>query len=166
MITDFLLDHSDLVPVMAVLVVAVCCALGYLLVRTRRSDAAPVLWILAVLSAIPLVAVTLVPTGIRADDGVLCAVQLFLPTSGSVELLANIALFLPLVLFAALASRRPLLVVLVAVVGSFAIEAVQAVLPVIGRRCDTEDWAMNTVGILVAGVLARIVLVFARSAER
>ncbi|WNV86986.1 VanZ family protein [Umezawaea sp. Da 62-37] len=157
MITDFVLDNSALAPVLLLLVVVVCVVLGYLALRFRRQDPAPVLWILAVLSTLPVVALTLIPTTARVD-GVTCVTRLALPAMGRVELLANVALLLPLVFFAALATRRPLLTVVAGSGVSIAIEAAQAVLPVIGRACDSNDWAMNTAGAVIAGLLARAVI--------
>ena len=81
-------------------------------------------------------------------------VQFSLPTLGSVELLANVALFFPPVFFATPATRRPLLMLAAGAGLSAAIEAAQAVLPVIGRACDTNDWAMNTTGMILAVLLA------------
>jgi glycopeptide antibiotics resistance protein len=82
-------------------------------------------------------------------------VQFALPTLGSVELLANVALFFPLVFFATLATRRPVLVLAAGTGLSAVIEAVQAALHDIGRSCDTNDWFMNTIGV-VLGVLAAV----------
>ncbi|MCZ2857267.1 VanZ family protein [Blastococcus sp. VKM Ac-2987] len=79
--------------------------------------------------------------------------QFALPTLTRVELLANVALFLPVVLFAALASRRPWSVLAVGSGASAVIEALQALVPAAGRACDTNDWAMNTLGMTIGVVL-------------
>ncbi|WP_083255069.1 VanZ family protein [Amycolatopsis orientalis] len=114
--------------------------------RKRR-----ILWALAGLSLLPVFALTLVPTANRID-GILCTVQFAMPTLGTVELLANVALFLPLAYFATLATRRPLTTLAAGSGLSAVIEALQALVPAIGRACDTNDWLMNTVGA-VLGVL-------------
>jgi glycopeptide antibiotics resistance protein len=145
MITNFLMDHSALVPVTLVLIALVCAGVGYLFLRSRK-----VMWTLATLSVLPVFALTLVPTSGRAYET--CAVQFSLPSLGTVELLANVALFFPPVFFAALATRRPLLMLVAGTGLSAALEALQALVPAIGRSCDTNDWMMNTIGA-VAGTL-------------
>lgn len=146
MITNVLLDHSELVPVALFLVALLCAGTGYLLPTRPR-----ILWALTGLSLIPVFALTLVPTR-HPSDAVFCTVQFSLPTLGTVELLANVALFLPPVCFAALATRRPLAILAAGSGVSAVIEALQAVVPAIGRACDTNDWLMNTLGA-VAGTL-------------
>ncbi|ANN16024.1 hypothetical protein SD37_10485 [Amycolatopsis orientalis] len=148
MITNFLLEHSALVPVAILLVALVCAVLGHLFAGRRR-----VLWTLAAVALVPVFALTLVPTG-RTIDEILCTVQFSLPTLGSVELLANVALFLPPVYFAALASRRPVTMFAAGSALSAVIEALQAFVPAIGRACDTNDWMMNTIGAIFGALLA------------
>jgi len=148
MITNFLLDHSALVPVAILLVALVCAVLGLLFAGRRR-----ILWALAGVSLVPVFALTLVPTG-RTIDEIVCTVQFSLPTLGAVELLANVALFLPPVCFAALASRRPLTMLAAGSALSAVIEALQALVPAIGRACDTNDWLMNTLGAILGALLA------------
>ncbi len=149
MITNFLLDHSALVPVALLTVALVCAILGFLFAARPG-----ILWTLAGTSSLPVLALTLVPSG-RGTDEVSCVVQFALPTLGSVELLANVALFLPSVYFAALASRRPLGALAAGSVLSAVIEALQAFVPAVGRACDTNDWLMNTLGA-VAGALSAL----------
>ncbi|MFI5564941.1 VanZ family protein [Amycolatopsis japonica] len=151
MITNFLLDHSALVPVAILLVALVCAVLGHLFSAKHR-----VLWTLAGVALVPVVALTLVPTR-RTIDEILCTVQFSLPTLGSVELLANVALFLPPVFFATLASRRPVTMFAAGSALSAVIEALQAFVPAIGRACDTNDWLMNTIGALLAAGMAWLV---------
>ncbi|MFD5247825.1 VanZ family protein [Amycolatopsis sp. NPDC058340] len=151
MITNFLLDHSALVPVAILLVALVCAVLGHLFADKPR-----VLWSLAGVALVPVFALTLVPTG-RTIDEIVCTVQFSLPTLGSVELLANVALFLPPVCFAALASRRPVTMLAAGSALSAVIETLQAFVPAIGRACDTNDWLMNTLGALVAAGMAWLV---------
>lgn len=129
----------------------VCIGLGYVFVRNGRRGER-LLWALAALSLLAVLTLTLVPSGGSATDAVECAVQIVAPTLGRIELMANIALFFPLAFFATLATRRPLLVLAAGAGLSAAIEGIQAVAPVIGRACDTNDWLMNTIGT-VAGVL-------------
>jgi len=159
MITNFLMDNSALVPIALALLVVVCLTLGYWLRRNSRA-----LWALAGLSMLPVVALTLVPTAGRAYE--FCAVQFAMPTWGTVELLANVALFFPPVFFAALATRRPLPMLAAGTATSAAIELIQALIPAIGRACDTNDWAMNTTGALTATLTAQATLALAGRATR
>ncbi|MGW4393717.1 VanZ family protein [Amycolatopsis nivea] len=155
MITNFLLDNSALVPVALLLIAVACAGVGYSLLRVRRiKHRNLILWTLALLSVLPVVALTLVPAPSRVDH-VVCAVQFSLPTLTSVEPLANLALFFPPVFFAVLATRRPWLILAAGAGLSAAIEGLQALVPAIGRACDTNDWAMNTVGAILAVLLAR-----------
>jgi glycopeptide antibiotics resistance protein len=64
----------------------------------------------------------------------------------------------PLVFFAALATRRPLSTLAAGVVLSAAIEVFQGLVPALGRACDTNDWAMNSAGTVVAVLLAGTLL--------
>ena len=114
------------------------------------------------LSLLPLVALTLVPAAAARVDDVRCTVQLALPTLGRVELLADVALFLPPAFLATLRSRRPVPVLAVAAAASAAVEALQAVVPALGRACDTNDWAMDVGGAAVGVLLARGVLALSR----
>src|ERR1044072_9961468 len=103
MITNFLLEHAALVP-LAILVVAIACA-----VLGRFACGPPqVLWPLAALALLAVLGLTLVPAPRSRIGEVTCTLQFSAPTLGSVELLANVALFLPLVFFAALATKKPL----------------------------------------------------------
>ncbi|NEK92954.1 VanZ family protein, partial [Modestobacter muralis] len=97
-----------------------------------------------------------------AGEGVGCTVQFALPTLGSVELLANVALFVPPAVLGTLLTRRPLTVLLVAAGASVAIEALQALVPALARACDTNDWAMNSAGATIGVLLAAVVLALSR----
>lgn len=151
MITNFLLDHSALVPVTLLLIAFVCVGVGYLVLRRRYGQR--VRWALLALSVLPVLALTLVPSGSRPDQ-VMCTVQFSVPTLTRVELLSNVALFFPLAFFATLATRRPLSMLAGCSGLSAAIEALQALVPAIGRACDTNDWMMNTIGTVVGVLLA------------
>lgn len=157
MITDVLLDHAALVP-LALVATALACAGICLLMLRRAHDVARAAWTLTVLSLLPVLALTLVPSTKGRGEQVSCTVQFALPSPTTVELLANVALLLPAACFATLATRRPLLVLAAVSAGSAAIEAVQALLPLIGRACDTNDWFMNSLGAAAGVLLAAVVL--------
>jgi hypothetical protein len=151
MITNFVLDHPVLMPVMMALIAVVCVGVGHLLLRAHRYGRR-IMWTLVGLSLLPVAAMTLDPE--HGGTYVICAVQFSMPTLRSVELLANMALFFPPVFFAALATRKPLLMLAAGTALSAVIEAIQYLFPEIGRTCDTNDWAMNTAGTVAAALLA------------
>ncbi|MCZ2829376.1 VanZ family protein [Modestobacter sp. VKM Ac-2986] len=160
MITNTLLDHAALVPAALLLVCLGSALLGHALLRARR--ARTLLGAVLGLSVLPVLALTLVPAARPAGEGAGCTVQFALPTPGSVELLANVALFVPPDVLATLLTRRPLLVLLVAAGVSAAIETLQALLPALARACDTNDWAMDTAGATIGVLLATGVLALSR----
>lgn len=159
MITNVLLDNAALAPVAVALIALVCVGVGSLLIRARRYGHR-VLWTLVGLSLLPVAALTLLPTLGRSF--VFCVVQFSVPTWRAVELLANVALFFPPVYFATLATREPLLMLAAGTALSATIEVVQGLIPAIGRSCDTNDWAMNTAGTIVAVLLASATMAFTR----
>jgi len=160
-ITNALLDHAGLVPPALLLLAAGCVLVGSMLLRTRDAGRRPLLALL-VLSLLPVLALTLVPAARARGDGPACTVQFALPSLGSVELLANLALFVPPAFAATLLTRRPLLVLGGAVGASAVIETLQALLPALDRACDTNDWAMNTAGAGVGVLLALGTLILSR----
>jgi len=109
-------------------------------------------WTLCGISLVPIVLLTLVPSSREIVER--CTVAWALPTFGRVELMANVILFVPPVLLAGIASRRPLVAFLGGVVGSAAVELVQALLPALGRSCDTNDWLTNSIGAAIGALLA------------
>jgi len=152
-ITDVLLDRAAVVPAALVVVALMCIAIGSWALRSRRRGPR-VVRVLAVLSVLPVAVLTLAPSG-RSSGGVGgCTVQFALPGPGTVEQLANVALFLPPVFFAVLASHRPVVVLAAASGVSALIESVQALVPALGRACDTNDWAMNSLGAATGVLLA------------
>lgn len=69
----------------------------------------------------------------------------------------NVLLFAPFGLFAALATRRPLLAVGAGVLFTVTVETVQATVPFVSRLCDTDDLVTNTVGILAGATAGALV---------
>ena len=152
MISTFLVEHAPLVRIGFWAAVAAATLLAWVLHRLRLRR------VLLGLSAVAVVAVlvlTLLPDGAR-PGGVTCTVQFSVPFQG-IDTLANVAMLLPLVLFLGAATGRPLTVLAGAVALSAGIEAVQALAPALGRRCDTNDWFMNTVGALLGAVIAVVI---------
>ncbi|WP_210508213.1 VanZ family protein [Naasia sp. SYSU D00057] len=155
MITDVLLANPWLTPTALVVVVVLGPVVGVWLVGRPRLALG-----LAALSLLPVAALTLVP--VQRELYEFCAVQWSLPTPGRVELFANVVLFVVPVLLAGVGTRRPLLVLAAASGLSALLEAFQAVVPGIGRSCDTNDWLCNTIGASIGAVLALAALAIVR----
>ncbi len=125
---------------------------GSLLYKARRPRA---LLALAAVGLLGAIALTVSPSDNRGS--VFCTVQFSVPFYG-IETLANLAMLMPLTLFAALGLQRPL-PVFAAVTGlSALIELVQAVVPDLGRSCDTNDWFMYTVGAAIGAIIATAII--------
>lgn len=150
-----ILTHPWLPPtVLAVFVVLGPLAAHLLSLRPPR-----VAWTAFAVALLPVAFLTLVPTGGEAER---CVVNWQLPTLGNVEMLSNIALFVPPVLCATVASRRPWGALAGGVLGSAAIELLQTLLPALGRSCDTNDVLANAIGAALGAALATAALVLAR----
>ena len=152
-----LVEHSALVPLGVLVVVLGCGALGWL----GRNSPRLLTW-LVVLALLGVLGVTLAPDDRGRVHEVTCEVGLSLPSWGSSELLANVALFVPVAVFAVVRFRRPVLVGLAGIVLSAAIEGAQALAVVLGRSCTTSDWAMNSAGTVLGVGVGAAVLVLAR----
>ena len=149
-----LVEHSALVPLGVLVVVLGCAALGW--VARKRPHL--LTWLVG-LALLGLLAVTLAPDDRERVRQVTCEVGVSLPSWGSNELLANVALFVPVTVFAVVRFRRPVLVGLGGIALSAAIEATQALAVPLGRSCTTSDWAMNTAGtVLGVGVGAALLV--------
>lgn len=155
-ITTFLVEHPWLTTVGFVASVLLGPVVGYWLVGRRRLT-----WWLAGVALVPVALLTLAPTSRSLDVG--CAVEWTFPTFGAVELMANVVLFVPPVLLFAVATRRPLAVLVGATATSGLIELVQAVVPGLGRSCSTDDWLSNTLGSVLGASLAVLALAVHRS---
>lgn len=99
---------------------------------------------------------TLLPVDRKVELG--CQVEWNVPSLGAVEMIANIVLFVPAVLLAAVLTGRPWLVFIAGCGAAALIETVQALLPVLGRSCSTSDWLANALGALLGAVLAAVAL--------
>lgn len=151
MISTLLVAHPWMSPLALAALVVVGPFAGAWLVGRRRLTGA-----LLALSLVPLLLLTLVP--VDRELYALCTVAWVLPTPARVELFANVVLFVPPVLLAALLLRRPLVALLGGVVASALVEAFQALVPALGRSCDTNDWLSNSIGALVGAGIAVVAL--------
>ena len=75
-------------------------------------------------------------------------------------------LFGPLVLLAGIVTRRPWAMFLAGTALSALIEAVQALVPMLGRSCTATDWLANSAGALTGAVLAAAALWIHRARNR
>ena len=146
-------------PTALVVLVVAGPLLGRWLADRRRLT-----WTLFALSLMPVAALTFVP--VDREVFARCTFQWALPTPGRVELMANLVLFVAPALLATVATRRPLVVLLGAVVGSAAIEALQAAVTALGRSCDSTDWSSNAIGAAIGVLLGVAALRLARPARR
>lgn len=151
MITNALVEHPWLSPLALVVAVVVGPVLGAWLVSRPRAAR----WLTAV-SLLPVAVLTLVP--VDRELFARCTAEWVLPTPGRVELAANVVLFVAPALLAAVATRRPVLVLVAASALSAAVEALQAAVPALGRSCDTSDWLSNTTGAVIGVLLAVVAL--------
>jgi len=150
-IATYLIEHPWLSPA-ALAVLAVAGPLVGRLVVARPRAA----WLLTAVAVVPVMVLTMLPTDRVAFQR--CEVAWVLPTVGRVELAANVVLFVAPALFAAVATRRPVRVLVVVSGLSAVIEMVQALVPAIGRSCSTTDWTSNTIGAAIGVLLAVIAL--------
>jgi VanZ like family len=146
-VPTLLVEHAALVPAALLLVVLGCAGVG---LATRARPRA-LRWLTG-LALVPVLGLTLAPDDRGRVHG-RCEVGFALPSPGSAELLANVALFVPVAVFAVLLLRRPWRVALGGSLLSAGIEGVQAVVVGLGRSCTTNDWAANTAGAVLGVVV-------------
>ena len=152
-----LLVHASWLPAaVLVLTVVVGPILGAAIAPRPR-----LLRALFVVSLMILAGLTLYPEG-RTGGEVGCAVETPYFALEAVETLSNVLLLIPPVLIAGLLFRRPIMAMVGGSAISALIEFVQAVVPHIGRACDTSDWITNTIGSVVGGLIALAALVLER----
>ena len=159
MISTFLVEHPWLTSVALLAVLVVGPVLAYALANHVR-----VAWWLAGISFVVVIVITMYPESRVVEPG--CEVSLPNLSLGAVESIANVILFVPPVLFAAVASRRPLIALAGGVALSALIELVQLAAPVIGRSCDTSDWITNAIGAAISAAVAALGLRLAASRRR
>lgn len=120
--------------------------------------------VLLAVVAVVMAALTLYPDG-APSAGVACALQLPYLAPTASETMANILLFLPLSFLIGLVWRRPVVAMLIGAAASAAIEAVQALVPAIGRACDTSDLINNAIGAVLGGACAWGALLIRRALD-
>ena len=159
MISTFLVEHRWVAVTALFLTIVVAPLLGAFLARRRRAA-----WVLFAVSLVPVLALTLLPDNRVVLPG--CATSGLTFSVFAVESVANVLLLLPSTLLAGVASRRPWLAMAAGSLFSALIEGTQAIVPAIGRSCDTTDWITNTLGAVAGGLLAMLALRIARRSVR
>ncbi|TCL75391.1 MULTISPECIES: VanZ family protein [unclassified Curtobacterium] len=156
MLSTLLIEVPWLAFGVLIAVIVVAPVVGVWLARLPRLTA-----VLFGLAVVVTLALTLSPDGAPRSD-VTCNVGLPYLAPTAVESTANVLLFVPIAFLAGVRWRRPVRAAVGASAFSVLIEVVQAVVPVIGRACDTSDWITNTIGAVVGGALAAAVVLWAR----
>lgn len=159
MLSTILVEYPWLTTVALVALVVLGPLVGAWLVPRARLAR-----VLRTLSIVTVALLTLIPTS--REITVRCAMEWDLPTLGAVELMANVILFAQVVLLAGIATRRPLVALLVASGASAIVEMGQAFAPGLGRSCSTNDWLSNTLGASLGAALAAAALLLARTVEQ
>ncbi|WIB72556.1 VanZ family protein [Curtobacterium sp. MCBD17_026] len=160
MITTLLTQYAAFVPVTFIVALALVGTAGWLLQRRRM---ARTLTVLAGLSLVAVLALTLTRGDVQASPFCTFAFEDPFSDLGS---LANIGMMVPLAFFGTLVTRRPVFVLAASSILSALIEITQALLPALGRACDTEDWFTNTIGASIGMLLALAVIILDRRATQ
>ncbi|WBQ05479.1 VanZ family protein [Kribbella sp. CA-293567] len=133
----------------------------------RRGDAVPRIASLLMPAAIALIfAATLSPTAHRIPGIGTCGTQL--TTTGgltSLQGLLNVLLFIPAAALLTLASGRPADGIAAGIGMSATVEAIQALIPSLGRSCQLHDLMTNTLGAFAGVGLAAGLLIAVRVAS-
>ena len=160
MLSDLLL-HLPWLPLLVLMGMTVAGLLiGSRIVRHKRTVNA-----CAAISTVTILGLTLYPDGDPSAD-VGCAVELPYISATSVESLANIILFIPVVFFVGLKIRRPALAFGFGVALSAIIEILQGTVLGIGRACDTGDLVTNSIGAAIGATLSYVAIRRTHRADR
>jgi hypothetical protein len=151
MIATLIAEQPWLSPALLLVLIVVGFMIGpWLLARPA------VAWALSIASVTAVLVAAVLPEDRELHAR--CEAAWSLPTPDRVEPFANLVLFIPIAFLIAVAAKRPLLGLLAGAAFSALIEAVQALLPAIGRSCDTGDFVANSLGALGGAVLSWAVI--------
>lgn len=145
-------DHLLSRPFLVLMSIA-AVVVALLLARAGRGGRLAAAALAAVGVLVVLVA-TLSPDPVSGPGDYGCSTELDAPLDD----VPNVVLFFVPLLFAVVATRRPLVVLLGGPALSVAIELAQNLLPVDGRRCDVDDVLANSAGSVAAVVIGSLVL--------
>lgn len=157
MLSTILAAHPWLAPAALAVLAVAAPPVGAWLAGRR-----PIAWALAGLAALAVLVATLSPTARELDAGCVLVLEAQLTAP---EPLANVVLTVPLAMLVGVAGRRPAVGTAVAVALALAIEALQALVPALGRSCAVDDALANGIGAVLGGLLALAALAIARRAR-
>ncbi|WP_269858034.1 VanZ family protein [Streptomyces sp. RPT161] len=147
MIRAILKANVGLIPVFLILAV-ILGSLAWWAARRRTLPVWP-----TVLFAVSLAGeftATLYPTGRHAGSSHVCSYSKDIAAAfADQQGLMNVAMYIPVALFAVLAFLHPLYVVAACWLLSATTETVQALIPHIGRACDSQDFVTNSTGAVI-----------------
>ncbi len=159
MLSTILIRAPWLAFTVLLLVLAAGPLLGAALARRPR-----LIRLLLVISLLVVAGLTLSPDG--GTGVVRCTVDLPYLAPTAVESTANILMLVPTTMLIGLAWHRPLVAIAIGSGISVVIETLQAIVPFIGRACDTADWITNSIGAVLGGFIALAGLAIDRRRQR
>jgi glycopeptide antibiotics resistance protein len=160
MLSTFIIENFLLVRIALIVGALVCVALAAVLGWIGRTGQRIATGIAAV-AAVAVVLLTLTP-----DKYAIPAVTCSFDPSFFYNDEFNIVLFLLPVLFAVVATRRPVVVLAGGIGLSAIIEVVQSLTLALGRRCDVGDWLANSTGTAIGVLIAVVVMAVIRRVKR
>jgi len=160
MLSTILAENYLLVRLAMIVGLIVTIVVAALLVRAHGRGQRIATYI-AVAGLVVVIALTLTPDT-NPLDGSVCNLQPYSFYSDAY----NIVLFGIPAIFAVVAIRRPVIVLLSGILLSGVIELAQYWNPWFGRRCDIDDWLANSIGTLVGVLIAVVVIAVAGRLRR
>ena len=148
LISTFIIENYFLVRLVLVIAAILFVVIAALLVRAGRRGKR-IATVIAAVGVVAVLGLTLVP-----DTYPMAGVTCSFDPSEFYRDSFNVMLFLLPAIFAVIAVRHPLLVFASGVALSAVIEVIQALSPVLGRRCDIGDWLANSTGTAIGVLLA------------
>ncbi|MCX4747321.1 VanZ family protein [Kitasatospora sp. NBC_01287] len=152
MIRAILRANTGLLPAFLIVAIALGAAAWLLAPRWRLAR-----WV-AVLFSVSLageVTATLYPTGHGSPASDVCSYSKdFLGAFADQQGLLNVVMYVPLAFLGVLLVNRPLIMLTGCWLLSATTETAQALLPEIGRACDSQDFVTNATGALLGVALA------------
>ena len=160
MLSTILSENYLLVRLAMIVGLIVTLVVAALLVRAH-GPGQRIATVISALAVVIVIALTLTPDT-NSLEGSVCNLQPYSFYSDAY----NMVLFGIPAIFAVVATRRPVVVLLVGVGFSALIELAQYWNPWLGRRCDVDDWLANSIGSVVGVLLAVIVVALVLAVQK